>query len=56
MYKIIVSSRGRVVLPSEIRKKLNIKEGDMLSADVEGDGRLVFRVTRKYKSKKGKYI
>lgn len=53
MYKIIVSSRGQVVIPSEIRKRLNIKEGDVLSADVEGGGRLVFRVTRKDRAKKG---
>ncbi|HCF70852.1 MAG TPA: AbrB family transcriptional regulator [Syntrophomonas sp.] len=53
MYKIVVSSRGQVVIPSEIRKRLNIKEGDILSADVEGGGRLVFSVARKNRVKKG---
>lgn len=53
MYKIIVSSRGQVVIPSEIRKRLNIKEGDILTADVEGGGRLVFRVARKDRAKRG---
>ena len=53
MYKIIVSSRGQVVIPSELRKRLNIKEGDVLSADVEGAGRLVFRIARKDGAKKG---
>jgi AbrB family looped-hinge helix DNA binding protein len=47
MYKIVVSSRGQVVIPSELRKRLDIKEGDVLSAEIEGTGRLVFRAARK---------
>ncbi len=53
MYKIIVSSRGQVVIPSEIRKRLNIKEGDILSAEVEGGGRLVLKGARKDRARKG---
>ncbi len=53
MYKVIVSSRGQVVIPSKLRKGLNIKEGDVLSVDIEGGSRLVFRVNRKDRSKKG---
>ncbi len=53
MYKIVVSSRGQVVIPSELRKKLDIKEGDVLSANIEGDSRLVFKLTRKERAKKG---
>lgn len=53
MYSIVVSSRGQVVIPSELRKKLNIKEGDVLSAHVEEGGRLVFRISRKERVKKG---
>ncbi|MEG3069845.1 MAG: AbrB/MazE/SpoVT family DNA-binding domain-containing protein [Peptococcaceae bacterium] len=53
MYKTVVLSRGQVVIPPEIRKRLNIKEGDILSADIEGGNRLVFKLTRRDRAKKG---
>ncbi len=53
MYTIIVSSRGQVVIPMEARKKLNIKEGDVLLAYIEEGGRLVIKVGRKKRIKKG---
>ena len=53
MYNIIVSSRGQVVIPAEIRKKLNIKEGDILSAHIEEGGRLVIKAGRKERIKSG---
>ncbi|NPV73114.1 MAG: AbrB/MazE/SpoVT family DNA-binding domain-containing protein [Pelotomaculum sp.] len=53
MYTIIVSSRGQVVIPAEVRKKLNINEGDVLSAYVEGGGRLVIKTGRKKRVQKG---
>lgn len=53
MYTIIVSSRGQVVIPAEIRKQLNIKEGDILSAYLDDGGRLVMKIGRKERVKKG---
>ncbi|HOV80178.1 MAG TPA: AbrB/MazE/SpoVT family DNA-binding domain-containing protein [Bacillota bacterium] len=53
MYTIIVSSRGQVVIPAEARKKLNIKEGDVLSVHIEEGGRLVIKPRRKERAGKG---
>jgi len=53
MYTVIVSSRGQVVIPIEVRKKLNIKEGDVLSVNIEEGGRLVIKTDRKGKIRKG---
>lgn len=53
MYAIIVSSRGQVVIPAEIRKQLNIKEGDILSAYLDDGGRLVIKIGRKERVNKG---
>jgi len=53
VYKIVVSTRGQVVIPMELRKKLNIKEGDILSAYLDDGNRLVIKVGRKENTKKG---
>ncbi|MEW6772356.1 MAG: AbrB/MazE/SpoVT family DNA-binding domain-containing protein, partial [Bacillota bacterium] len=53
MNTTVVSSRGQVVIPVEARKKLNIKEGDILSVQVEEGGRIVMKPARKKKPKKG---
>lgn len=53
MYNVIVSSRGQVVIPIEARKKLNIKEGDILSVHIEEGGRLVIKAARKERAGKG---
>lgn len=53
MYNIIVSSRGQIVIPAEARKKLGIKEGDVLFAHLEEDGRLVLKAGQKRQIKKG---
>lgn len=53
MYTVVVSSRGQVVIPAEVRKKLNIKEGDVLSTYIEEGGKLVIKATRKEILKKG---
>jgi transcriptional regulator, AbrB family len=50
MYTTIVSSRGQVVIPAEARKKLNIKEGDVLTVQIEEDGRIVMKTGTKRKS------
>jgi AbrB family looped-hinge helix DNA binding protein len=44
--EIRVSTRGRVVIPAEIRKRLGLKPGDLLDASVE-DGRMVLTPRRK---------
>jgi AbrB family looped-hinge helix DNA binding protein len=53
MNTTVVSSRGQVVIPVEARKKLNIKEGDILSVQVEEGGRIVMKPARKKKPQKG---
>ena len=47
-----VSTKGQVVLPSPIRRRLGIQAGDSLDATVE-DGRIVLtpQVKKKYKGK-----
>lgn len=37
MYKITVTQKGQVVIPAEIRKKLNIKKGNKLLIKEEGN-------------------
>ncbi|TEB07688.1 SpoVT / AbrB like domain protein [Pelotomaculum schinkii] len=37
---ITVSTRGQIIIPSEIRKKYNIKQGDRLELQ-EVDGKLI---------------
>jgi len=53
VHKITVSSRGQIVIPSEIRNKLNIKEGDVLSVQLEEGGRMVIKTRQKKQSSKG---
>lgn len=53
VYTVVVSSRGQVVIPAEVRKKLKIKEGDVLSAYVDEGGKLVIKTLRKERAKKG---
>ena len=33
--RIIVGTRGRIILPKEIREKLNIREGTVLEVEAE---------------------
>lgn len=40
LVKVIVGSRDRMVIPSEIRKRLCIKKGTELKIDVDENGRL----------------
>lgn len=51
MYTVKMSSRGQIVIPAEARNTLNIKEGDILSCDIE-DGKIVIK-TKQTKIKKG---
>jgi len=53
MHQITVSSKGQIVIPSEIRNKLNIKEGDILSVQLEESGRMVIKTRQKSRFNKG---
>ena len=35
--EVVVTRRGQTTIPTEIRRKLGIKEGSRLRVDVEGD-------------------
>jgi len=50
-----VSSRGQVVLPGPIRRKLGIRAGDPLEASVEA-GRIVLTPAKKPSRSKGRII
>jgi len=39
-YRLHVGNRGRVVLPAEVRHRLDLKDGDRLILTVEEDGSL----------------
>ena len=39
-YTLHLRNRGRIVLPSEVRSRLDLKEGDRLILSVEADGTL----------------
>jgi AbrB family looped-hinge helix DNA binding protein len=49
-----VSTKGRVVLPGPIRRKLGIRAGDPLDANIE-NGRIVLTPRRKHRPK-GKIV
>ena len=53
MYTVTVSVRGQIALPVEARKKLGIKEGDVLTLQVEEGGRIVLKTNRREGAKKG---
>lgn len=52
MYKVTVSSRGQIAIPVEARKKLDIKDGDVLQVQVEDSGRIILRPNPKEAPKK----
>ena len=52
MYTVTVSSKGQVVIPVEVRKKMNIKEGDLLSVKEEGE-KIILKPVRKRRVLKG---
>lgn len=53
MYKVTVSSRGQIAIPVEARKKLGIKDGDILLVQVDDGGKMILKVNRKENPKKG---
>ena len=53
MYTVKISSRGQIVIPAEARNRLNLKEGDVLTLQVEEGSRLVLKADRREGVKKG---
>jgi len=49
-----ISTKGQVVLPQAIRRKMNLRAGDLLEARIEGE-RIVLTPRRK-RSRKGRII
>jgi AbrB family looped-hinge helix DNA binding protein len=49
-----VSTKGQVVLPQAIRRKMNLRAGDSLEARIEGE-RIVL-IPKKKRSRKGQII
>ncbi|MGQ0594831.1 MAG: AbrB/MazE/SpoVT family DNA-binding domain-containing protein [Gammaproteobacteria bacterium] len=41
-----LGNRGRIVLPAEVRHRLDLKQGDRLILSVEADGTLLLQGTR----------
>ncbi len=50
-----VSTKGQVVLPSAIRRRLGLRPGDSLDAKIEG-GRVILTPQKKRTQKKGKIV
>jgi AbrB family looped-hinge helix DNA binding protein len=49
-----ISTKGQVVLPQAIRRKMNLRAGDSLEARIEGE-RIVL-IPKKKRSRKGRII
>jgi AbrB family looped-hinge helix DNA binding protein len=49
-----ISTKGQVVLPQAIRRKMNLRAGDLLEARIEGE-RIVL-TPRKKRSRRGRII
>jgi AbrB family looped-hinge helix DNA binding protein len=43
---VTIDKKGRIVIPKEIREKLNFKEGSKVNVNLEKDGRIVINVKR----------
>jgi AbrB family looped-hinge helix DNA binding protein len=48
MTTTIVTSKGQIVIPSKIRRRLNIKKGTRLYIEEKGDELILKAVTRAY--------
>lgn len=42
-FQVVVADRGRIVLPAEVRERLEIKDGDRLWLVIDADGTLRIR-------------
>ncbi|AEE93282.1 VapB-type antitoxin [Acidianus hospitalis W1] len=45
-YTVTIDEKGRIVIPKEIREKLNLKEGSKVEINLEKDGRIIINVKR----------
>lgn len=41
MPEVVVSSKGQIVLPKDIREALGLREGDRVRVEVEGDHAII---------------
>lgn len=48
MAMIAVTAKGRIMIPSKIRKKFNIKKGTKLSVEEDKDVIILMPITRAY--------
>ncbi len=48
--KVVVDERGRITIPSEVRRKLKLRKGVELVVEVEGDF-IVLKPVRRIKAK-----
>ena len=48
--KVVVDERGRITIPSEVRRKLKLRKGVELLVEVEGD-LIVLKPVRRIKAK-----
>ena len=44
MHTVRIGKRAQMVIPAELRRRLGVEEGDVLSAEIDHDGRLVLQV------------
>ena len=44
-YRIMVRSRGRIVLPKKVRERMGIKEGCLLECYIYGDKLIIEKIT-----------
>ena len=47
-FMVTMADRGRVVLPADVRERLNIKEGDRLTLRLEPDGTIRLQTAAVY--------
>lgn len=43
VYHVTISDRGRLVLPADVRERLNIHDGDRVAVGIEDDGTIYLR-------------
>lgn len=48
MHKTVVTTKGQVVIPSEIRKKMNIKKGTKVCFELRGNELIIKPITPEY--------
>ena len=51
----ILSSKGQVVLPAEVRKRLRLTHGERLSVEIHGDGVILRPVLRRRQYKRARH-